>query len=66
MMDSPHKISLTLKSVLKEAADTLSSNGIERARLEVELLLAHVLELRKEELIIHPDRELTGPQEEKF
>jgi len=65
-MDSPHKISVTLKSVLKEAADTLSSNGIERARLEVELLLAHVLELRKEELIIHPDRELTGPQEEKF
>ena len=51
---------------MKEAADTLSSNRIEQARLEAELLLAHVLELRKEDLIIHPDQELTGPQEEKF
>jgi release factor glutamine methyltransferase len=66
MMDSPHKISVTLKSVLKEAADTLSSIRIEQPRLEAELLLAHVLKLRKEDLIIHPDRELTGPQEEKF
>ena len=66
MMNSPHKISVTLKSALKEATNTLSSNRIEQARLEAELLLAHVLELRKEDLIIHPDRELTDPQEEKF
>jgi len=66
MMDSPQKISVTFSSVLKEAADTLSSNHIEQARLEAELLLAHVLGLRKEDLIIHPDRELTDPQEEKF
>ncbi len=66
MIDSPHKISVTLRSVLKEATDTLSSNHIEQARLEAELLLAHVLELRKEDIIIHPDQELTGPQEEKF
>ncbi len=65
-MDSPQKISVTFSSVLKEAADTLSSNHIEQARLEAELLLAHVLGLRKEDLIIHPDRELTDPQEEKF
>lgn len=66
MMDSPHKISTTLRSVLKDAVNTLSSNHIEQARLEAELLLAHVLELRKEDLIIHPDQELTGPQEDEF
>ncbi len=65
-MDSPQNISVTFSSVLKEAADTLSSNHIEQARLEAGLLLAHVLGLRKEDLIIHPDRELTDPQEEKF
>ena len=66
MMDSLHKISITCRSVLKEAVDTLASNHIEQARLEAELLLAHVLELRKEDLIIHPDQELTSLQEEKF
>jgi release factor glutamine methyltransferase len=66
MMDSSHKISVTLRSVLKQAAYTLSSNRIERARLEAELLLAHVLELRKEDLIIRFNQELTDPQEEKF
>ena len=66
MMDSPHKISVTLRSVLKQAADMLSSNRIERARLEAELLLAHILELRKEDLIIRPNQELTDPQEENF
>jgi release factor glutamine methyltransferase len=65
-MDSPHKISLTLRSALKEAAETLSSNYVEQARLEAELLLAHVLELRREDIIVHPDRELTDPQEERF
>jgi release factor glutamine methyltransferase len=65
-MDSPHKISVTLRSVLKEAIDTLSSNHIERARLEAEIFLAHVLELRKEDIITYPDRELTDSQEENF
>ena len=51
---------------MKQAADMLSSNRIERARLEAELLLAHILELRKEDLIIHPNQELTDPQEENF
>jgi release factor glutamine methyltransferase len=66
MMDSPHEISVTLRSVLKQAADMLSSNRIERARLEAELLLAHILDLRKEDLIIRPNQELTDPQEENF
>ena len=66
MMDSPHKISVTLRSVLREAAETLSSNHIEQARLESEILLAHFLGLRKEDIIIYSDQELTDPQEEKF
>ena len=66
MMDSPPKNSVTLKSVLREAVDLLSSDHIEQARLEAELLLAYVLELRKEDIIIYPNRELTNLQEEKF
>jgi release factor glutamine methyltransferase len=66
MMDSPHKISVNFRSVLKEAADTLSLNHIEQARLEAKLLLAHILKLRKEDIILHPDQELTHPQEENF
>ena len=65
-MDSSHNISTTLGSLLKEAADTLSSNRIEQARLEAEVILAHVLGVRKEYLITHPDHELTDSQEEKF
>ena len=65
-MDSPHKIFVTLRNVLKEAIDMLSLNGIEQARLEAELLLAHVLGVRKEDLIIRPDQELADSQEEKF
>ena len=65
-MDSPHKISTTLKSALKEAIDTLSSFHIEQPRLEAELLLAHVLDIRKVELITRPDPELTDPQEEQL
>jgi len=66
MMDSPHKISITLGSVMKEAVNTLSSIGIKQARLESELLLAHVMGLRKEELIVRTNQELTELQEEKF
>jgi release factor glutamine methyltransferase len=66
MMDSPQKVSATRRSTLKEAAEILSSNQIRQARLEAEVLLAHVLELRKEDIIIYPDRELTDLQEEKF
>ena len=60
-MDSPHKISVTLSSVMKEAIATLSSHRIEQARLEAELLLAHVLDMRKEDIIVRPDQELTIP-----
>lgn len=66
MMDSLQKISATFRSVLRKAVEALSSNHIEQARLEAELLLAHVLELRREDLIIYPDRELMDLQAEKF
>lgn len=66
MTNSSHKILPTAQAALKEGAAKLSANGIDRVRLEAELLLAHVLSVRKEDLILHPDRGLTGPQEEKF
>ena len=65
-MVSPHKISMTVRNALQEARDTLSSNCIDQARLEAELLLAHVLDVKKEDIVIHPNRELTDSQEEKF
>lgn len=66
MMDSPQKTATTLRSVLKEAVDTLSSSQIERARLEAEVLLAYILEQSKEYLLIHPSQELTDLQGEKL
>lgn len=65
MMDS-HSISPTQKNALREAAMTLSASGIEQPRLEAELLLAHVLDASKQDLILHPDRELTDTQEKQF
>ncbi len=65
-MVSPYKISVTVRNTLQEARNTLSSNLIEQARLEAELLLAHVLDVKKEDLVIHPNRELTDSQEENF
>ena len=66
MMDSSHSISPTQKNALHEAAVTLSASGIEQPRLEAELLLAHVLDASKEDLILHPGRELTDAQEKQF
>jgi release factor glutamine methyltransferase len=65
-MDSPYKTSVMLADVLKEAIDMLSSHHIEQTRLEAELLLAHVLGLRKEDLIIRRELELTDSQENKL
>lgn len=65
-MISLHKNPRTLNRVLKEATDTLSANRIKQARLEGVVLLAHVLEMRKEDIITYPDQVLTGSQEEKF
>ena len=65
-MDVSQKPSIVLSGVLKEAIALLSAHNIEQARLEAEVLLAHVLDLRKEDLIIHPEQELTELQEDSF
>jgi release factor glutamine methyltransferase len=66
MMDSPHKTSTTIQSGLREARALLSAQGIESSGLEAELLLRHVLEVRKEDLILHAHEELTQRQEEHY
>ena len=66
MMDAPHKTSTTIQSGLREARALLSAQGIESSQLEAELLLRHVLEVRKEDLILHSDEALTELQEEHF
>jgi len=66
MMDSSHKTSTTIQSGLREARALLSAQGIESSGLEAELLLRHVLEVRKEDLILHAHEELTKRQEEHY
>jgi len=65
-MNSHPKTLPTSQILMKEGFDKLSLSGIEHARLEAGLLLAHVLETRKEDIILHPHRELTDPQEAQF
>ncbi|MDH5762654.1 MAG: peptide chain release factor N(5)-glutamine methyltransferase [Nitrospinota bacterium] len=66
MMDSVKKTTHSVQTILKGTIAILSANGIEKARLEAELLLSHVLKVRKEDLIIYPGQELTAEQEERF
>ena len=66
MIDSSHKISRTVQSARQEAAEALAGGGVGHPRLEAEILIKHILNVRKEELILHPQRELTEPQEEQF
>ena len=66
MMDSLHKTSTTIQSGLREARALLFAQGIESTGLEAELLLRHVLEVRKEDLILHAHEELTKRHEEHY
>lgn len=54
--------SRTVEPSLRSAARVLHEAGIERARIEAEILLAHVLEVGRPDLIAHPDRVLAVEQ----
>ena len=53
---------LALKDVLLSTADYFKKRGIPSARLDAELILAHVLELSRVSLYVQFDRPLTQPE----
>ena len=65
-MKTSHETSITIRRVAQKAVGMLAIQGMEQARLEAEVLLAHVLEMRREELIVRPNQELTESQMAEF
>lgn len=55
-----------VEEALRDGARLLKEAGIERARLEAEILLAHVLDATRLDLLAHPERELTSAAESAF
>lgn len=55
-----------LLEVLTKAADYLKSKGVPNARLDAELLLAHVLKVKRLDLYLQFDRPLTEPELEAY
>jgi len=56
----------TIRDLMKVAIDLLQRKGIDDARLNVELLLSHALELPRISLYTSFDRPLTRPELERF
>lgn len=55
-----------LLEVLTKAADYLKAKGVPNPRLDAELLLAHVLKVKRLDLYLQFDRPLTGPELEAY
>ncbi len=57
---------MTLAEVLESGTATLRAGGSPSARLDAEVLLAHLLGLRRVELYAHPERTLTPAEESRY
>ena len=57
---------MTVKQTLIRAREVLTSNNIEEANLESELLLRHALQIDRVQLYQNLDRELSPEEDEKF
>ena len=56
----------TVRELMKSAMDHLQRKGFEDARLTVELLLAHALDLQRIQLYLHFDKPLTQEELKQF
>jgi release factor glutamine methyltransferase len=56
----------TVRELMKSAMDHLQRKGFEDARLNVELLLAHALDLQRIQLYLHFDKPLTPEELKQF
>lgn len=65
-MNATSKTESTFQSALQNATSLLAERGIASPRSEASLLLAYVLGIPKEKLILHPEKEITGSEEEDF
>ena len=53
---------MTVLDVIQRSTDFLSRKGVESPRLQVELLLAHVLQMPRMKLYLNFDRALSEPE----
>lgn len=53
---------MTVLEVISKSSDFLAKKGVESARLQTELLLAHVLQLPRMKLYLNFERKLTEPE----
>ena len=56
----------TVRELMKSAMEHLQRKGFEDVRLNVELLLAHALDLQRIQLYLHFDRPLTSEELTNF
>lgn len=51
---------------IQSASERLQSAGVDSALLDAQLLMANILECSRLDIIVHPERELTGDEEDGF
>jgi len=57
---------MTIQDLIKNNVSTLRAKAIESALLDTQLLLAHVLNVDKDYIILHPNDVITPEQEKRF
>lgn len=57
---------IEIRSAVSDAAGRLAGAGVETAKLDAELLMAHALGLSREELLLTPDRRLEAGEKDAF
>ena len=53
---------MTVLEVIQRSSDFLARKGVESPRLQIELLLAHILQMPRMKLYLNFDKVLTEPQ----
>src|SRR5215207_3608260 len=64
MRGSPTFTSVTVLEVIQKSSEFLARKGVESPRLQIELLLAHVLQMPRMKLYLNFERSLSEPEVE--